>query len=207
MFIPALFHSLRLAMVLALIVVQGASPLSIANRIEQLELLPLRYGANTITVNRQEVLIVRGAYVSEVAWGGDEYWVLVNEGTKWQLTRHERDAWDSTITADVPHTGEDSVISIRWMVPKGQARSKNISDLFLLKAERHYETSAADSVPVVFTLYALARENDDFGIRYFRPLYTENSKARYCSADLAIHRELGMLLPPYSQDERTYLCP
>jgi hypothetical protein len=202
-----LFHPLRQLMVLTLLVLQGASPFNMKDRLAQLDLLSLRYGANAMTINGREALIVKGAYETGTAWGGDEYSVLVKEGEKWQLARHQEGAWESTITADVPHTGEDSVVSIRFMVPKGQARSANVSDLYLLKAERHYETSPADPVPVIFALYLLARENDDLGVRYFRPVGTEMSRARYCSADLALHRELGLALPLRSQDERTYACP
>ncbi len=195
--------------VLVLLACQAASVLNMRERINQMQILPLDYWANHITISNRDVMIVRGAYVSGDAWGGDTYLVLMKQGNKWQLARPEMGARDNTLIAEVPHTYEDGVVSIDFLIPKGGNSSKTASDLYLLETARHYRSSPIEPVPAVFTLYVLSRENDDLGVLHLRKLQTETSTARYCSANLAAYRELGIPLPgaPYPRNEQSYACP
>ncbi|HEX3485552.1 MAG TPA: hypothetical protein VHT51_10860 [Micropepsaceae bacterium] len=197
---PKLRHFFSL---LAFIACHAAAPLAMSDRVERLQIYPVHYGTNSLNVNGREVMIVKGAYKTETAAGGDQYFVLARQGAVWQLARHGLGGHDSTMITTAPHTGEDAIVSLYFMIPK--VRGPQVSDLYLLVADRQFQNSIPEVTPVEFTLYVLERRNDDFGILYFRTVQKETAKEQYCSADLALYRELKIPLP-YSGDERNYGC-
>lgn len=156
--------------------------------IDNLKPLKLNYGANNLKANGQKILIVRGAFAAETAWGGDCYNVLVDEGNRWQLARLDERLGNETTIRSVPHTEEDAITSVSFLAPK------NRSALYLLVTHREYQESPIDIVPAKFTLYILQRD-DDFGIYYLHKLKSEMSKAKYCNSDSAAYHELGIPLP------------
>jgi hypothetical protein len=185
------------AIVFAIIVFfcQSAHAESLKETVSKLEPLALHYGANTLQLNGHDLLIVRGKFENGDAWGGDAYTVLVKQDDgSWQLVRHEKGGWESVLTNTQPHTEEDSITSISFLVPKEDTVSKNIIVLYLLTTDRNYKGSPIDIVPAEFTL-DIVQPSNDFGIYYFHKLQSETSKAKYCNADSAAYHELGIPLP------------
>lgn len=185
--------------ILTLLFSQNAWAQPLKEMVSHLKPLTLDYGANNLDIGGNAVLIVRGAFVSEGAWGGDLYTVLIHdEGKRWQLARPDEGLANAVNIWSVPHTGEDTITSVWFMVP----RDKNTA-LYLLKAHRSYKHSPLDVVRAEFTLYTLRRD-DDFGIYYLTKIASEKSKAKYCNADSAAYHELGIPLPG---DGEEYRCP
>jgi len=166
---------------------------TLRNKISALEPLILHYGTNSLKVNNLDVLISKGVFVSEVAWGGDGYTTLVHEGKTWQLARLDERLRNETTIWSVPHTQEDAITSISFLIPQKETTS-TITALYLLITHRDYKHNPLDLSPVEFSLYIL-QPDKDFGIYYFHKLQSETSKAKYCNADSAAYHELGIPLP------------
>ncbi|MBV8061865.1 MAG: hypothetical protein JO126_06830 [Alphaproteobacteria bacterium] len=174
-----------------------------------LDVLPLHYGTNDLHISGDDLLIVRGVFETGTAWGGDVYTVLIKNGDAWEMVRYEKNGWSGVLTKTQPHTFEDSIVTVRFMVPKGTSKSGNVSSLYVLKAARPYLQNAAGKTdpearetPANFTLYVLQRDKD-FGIPYLHEVARARSKNKYCNADWAVWRELGVTLPDNSG---TYEC-
>ena len=179
-----------------LLVSQTAWADSLKETITHLNLRPLyvQYGANTLQLNGHGLLIVQGRFENGNAWGGDSYTVLVKQkDSRWQLVRHEQGGWESVLTNNQPHTKEDSISSVSFLIPNNDTAS-NITALYLLTTNRDYKDSPLDSVPAKFTL-DIVQPDTDFGIYYFHKLTSETTKAKYCNADSAAFHELGIPLP------------
>ena len=178
---------------------------TLQDRLTNLVVLPLHYGTNSFEVNGQAVLITKGDFNTETASGGDAYTVMVHENENgkpddWKMVRYEGSPSSQKIlTITAPHTGEDSIMSVRFMVSKDSPNG-TASDLYLLKAEKIFPPKMKSLVgdnEVIFTLYKLWR-SDDFGIFYFHQLMQNRSKTKYCNVDWVMFKELGVLLPDNS---------
>jgi hypothetical protein len=170
------------------------------DKIGKLEVLQLSYGVNTLELSGKNTIIVRGRFENGNAWDGDIYTVLQKKDNVWRMVRHEKSARSSVLTETLPHTDEDSIDSVRFMIPKGSAASDSISDLYLLEASRKNDPDAIDT-SVTFTVSVLQPE-PDFGVLYFHELQKTHPKTKYCNADLALHQELGI---PFPGDKSIYL--
>jgi hypothetical protein len=189
-----IFGFIIVALTLIAVASPGASAETLKEKVATLEVLPLEYGSNAIKVNGHNILIIKGAFKSEIARGGDGYFILVQDGGVWQLARYEDGKKDNDVVIwALPHTGEDSISSIHFMVSRGSASSKNLAELYLLKTTRHYKITPTESALAEFTLSALHRD-DDFGIYYLHTLKRMTSTIKYCNADSAAYHELGIPL-------------
>ncbi|MDE3016593.1 MAG: hypothetical protein KGI29_06720 [Pseudomonadota bacterium] len=178
----------------ALLCCHSASAESLKQTVSELKPLVLHYGANNLQWNGQDLLIVRGKFENGNAWGGDAYTVLVKKKDgSWQLVRHENGGWEGVLTTTQPHTEEDSISAVSFLIPKKDTDS-NITALYLLTTHRNYKESPINIAPATFTL-DVVRPDKDFGIYYFHKLESESSKARYCNADSAAYHELDIPLP------------
>jgi hypothetical protein len=179
---------------------------TLQEQVDKLEVLSLPYGPTQLKVNNEDVLIVRGRFENGNAWGGDIYTVLVRQGNVWQIARHEEAALSGVLTETRPHTDEDSIESIRFMVPKGAEKSGNLPALYLLDASRNYMTNTSGVVDpnvletrVTFTLDIMQREKD-FGIVYLHELIKTSTKKNYCNVDWALNKELRIAFPDNNPD-------
>ncbi len=186
----------------ATLCISGVDAGTLKESVSTLQPLTLDYGVNTLKINNRNILIIRGAFVSETAWGGDGYTVLVDEGKRWQLARSGGELENEPVIWSVPHTEEDAITSISFMVPRSTDDSKNADRLYLLKTLRRYNVSSLDSVPAEFNLYIL-QPDADFGIFYFHKLESQMSKRSYCNSDTAAYHELGIPLPG---DGKEFAC-
>lgn len=175
---------------------------TLREKISMLEPLTLHYGANNIKINARDVLIVKGAFVSGTAWGGDGFSVLVDDGGRWQLARPDDGLGNEVIIWSVPHTEEDSITSISFLVPKGGNVTKSGDNLYLLKTHRNYKEIPSEIVPAEFNFYILRRD-EDFGIYMFEKLDSLVSGTKYCNADQAAFHELGIPLPDGAEE---FIC-
>jgi hypothetical protein len=179
----------------------------------KLDILPLHYGANNFSVGGRGILIIRGEFNTETAWGGDVYVILAHSaegrrGDDWKIARYWSGSRNDMLTVTTPHTDEDSIVSVRFMVPQGSSADQGYSDLYLLKAERKYMPNPSgvlgneehESV-ATFTLYKLQR--DDFEIFLLHELKQVTTKKKYCNVDWALYKELGVALP---DDSGQYVC-
>ena len=180
----------------------GAVAETLKEKVGKLRPLALHYGANNIRINARDVLIVKGAFVSETAWGGDGFSVLVDDGGKWQLVRPDDGLGNEVVIWSVPHTEEDSITSISFLVPRGGNAIKSGENLYLLKTRRNYEETPSEIVPAEFSFYIL-RRNEDFGIYMFEKLESLVSKIKYCNAEQAAFHELGI---PLSDGAEKFTC-
>ncbi len=162
----------------------------------------LNYGANHLQINGHEILITKGVFASENAWGGDGYTVLVHEPRGWQYARLDEELKNNVIIWSVPHTEEGSITAIHFMTPKIANPARNISNLYLLKTHRDFNESPLDVVPAQFTLYMLQLDTD-FNIYYLNKIAAAQSAGKYCNADSAAYHELGIPLPG---DGEEYPC-
>ncbi|MEQ1888991.1 MAG: hypothetical protein ABL951_07405 [Alphaproteobacteria bacterium] len=176
------------------LLLNGAVADTLREKISRLEPLTLHYGVNSIKINARDVLLVKGAFVSETAWGGDGYSVLVDEGRIWQFARTDDGLENEVIIWSVPHTEEDSVTSISFLVPRGGNAIKSGENLYLLRTHRNYDVTPYEIVPAEFSLYILQRR-EDFGIYIFQKLESLVSSGKYCNAEQAAFHELGIPLP------------
>ncbi len=161
--------------------------------VSQLKILPVNYGVNSITVNHKNVVIIKGKLVTGTAWGQDHYIVMEQQKDGWQIARHEKNFLDDVIARAVPHTFEDSVASVHFLVPKSKAASKNLTALYLLTVSREY--IPGKMTPVEMSLSALSNKNDELGTLYFNTLQSTTSKVKYCNSDSAAYHELQIPLP------------
>lgn len=176
---------------------------TLKQKISKLQPLTLQYGVNNITINKWNVLIVRGLFHSETAWDGDGYSVLIDEDGRWQFARIDEGAAKEIIIWSVPHTEEDSITSINFFA-SGPANAANaMANLYLLKTHRAFKESPINSAPAEFTLYGLQRD-EDFGIYYLRKLDASVSQKKYCNADAAAFHELGI---PFPEGRADNSCP
>lgn len=182
---------------------------TLRDMVNGLDVLPLHYGTNNLQINDDDLLIVRGKFETGTAWGGDVYTVLIKKNDTWEMARYEKDSWSSVLTETQPHTSEDSIVTVRFMVPKDSVGSDNISALYVLKTSRPYMQNNAGKVdvearqtPATFTLYVLQHDKD-FSIPYLHKVVQAKSTKKYCNADWAAWRELGIALP---DDGENYTC-
>ena len=130
-------------------------------------------------------------------------WCVMMEDGKWHGMKR--------IPRTAPHTYEDSVMSVRFMVSKhGVAAGKNYDGLYLLRSEREYMPNPSgisgheDHVSVAdFMLYKLCRD-DDFGIYYLHQVARTRTARKYCNVDWAMHEALGIALPEDNPEQ--YVC-
>jgi hypothetical protein len=171
----------------------------LAQQISQLKPLPVKYGAAELNVAGRKILITRAEYRNDGPWGGDVYSVMVKDGESWQLARHsEENKLQSAVFQSLPHTYEDSLTSIRFMMPK-----TGNPVLYVLESKRKFQTPPTNPSTTSFTLYVLENTPDDFNILYFRKIGTKDSKRPHCNADWAAFKELGVPLP---NDGNNYEC-
>ena len=182
---------------------------TLQDMIGKLEVLPLHYGVNEIKVNNRDIIIVRGAVVTGTAGGHDTYIVLAKQenplvGKKpfWQFARFEGDK-QGILIETAPHTYEDSIVSIRFMVPKEGKDLKNVSDLYLFTAARKFVVPLPTPSQPDFSLSVLNRQNDEMGTLFFHTLKKMSLKEKYCNADWPAYKILGVPLPG---EEGTYSC-
>jgi hypothetical protein len=182
---------------------------TLKDTISELKTLPLSYGTNNLRIDGKETLIVRGNFNTETASGGDVYAVLVKDKNDWKLVRYDEGTRDSILTITSPHTYEDSIISVRFLIPKESA-DQDSPALYLLKASRDYLIDKNGNfdpntrqTKVIFTLYTLQR-NTDFDIFYLHKLSSAQTTSKYCNADWAMNREFNIALPEKNPDQ--YIC-
>jgi hypothetical protein len=178
---------------------QSAWAETLKDTVGKLQVLPLHYGVNNIRIGSDDVLIVRGQFQTDTAGGGDVYTVLVKKGDLWKMAHHEEGAPSSVLTITNPHMEEDSIVSVRFMIPQ-DAETSGVRELYLLKASRKYAPDDINT-DTTFTFYALKNEKD-FGRISFHKVYEERPETEYCNADLALKRELNI---PFPGDESVYL--
>lgn len=190
-----------------------ALALSLKQQIAVLDILRFDYGTNTLQVQGNDLQITKGDFNSEAAGEGDVYLILAKEKDRkiedshWKVVRYFPGGPKSILTITAPHTYEDSIMSVRFLVPKGQSSGKDFSDVYLLKAERDYlpfqpgsEYEREYETVATFTLYQLQRD-DDFGIFYLKQVAAETSKKKYCNVDWAMYKELNVALPDGGAEE------
>ena len=169
---------------------------ALKSRVEGLSVVPVQYGINALKLMSQDILIIRGRFETGTAWGGDIYTVLVRQPGNgvWRMARHEKTSDQSgVLTITTPHTGEDSIRTVRFMVPSEEIAAGRVSHLYVVQASRAYDPNIAHTA-VTFTFAALER-NADLDIFYFHELAKTQSQTPYCNAEMALHRELGLPLP------------
>lgn len=175
-----------------------ASAKALTEIVRTLAPLTLPYGNHSLRVNDHDVMITKAHASSEDAWGGDGYAVLIRHNSLWQWVRIEGSrAHDVTIWSE-PHTNEDAITSITFMIPKGQA-PQNAKELYLLETHRTYRESPLDSTVAEFTLYRLTYDAD-LGIFSIDKEMSEASTMRYCDSDIAALHELAIPLPKAKPD-------
>lgn len=161
--------------------------------INDLKPLTLHEGSNPLTINGYPAVIIKARRDDDTAWGGIGFTAIIHHQASWQYIRPtDSDAKDVTVWS-APHTDEDAITSIVFMIPKG-ATPNNTTHLYLLKTHRAYEESPLVSVPAKFSLYIL-KQDEDFGGFYMHLLKQELSKETYCDADTAAFHELSIALP------------
>jgi hypothetical protein len=154
--------------------------------VNNLKLLKLHYGANNVTINNQKILIVKGRVATGNAWEQDHYIVMEQYDDTWQIIHNEQEN-DDVVARAVPHTGEDSISSVYFMVPK------NSENLYLLEVARKYKENPTEMVAADISLSIL--NHDEFGASNFHKLQKMQSKEKYCNSDSAAYHELGITLP------------
>ncbi len=190
----SVFISLCVAQLTASQSVQAAS---LKERVEQLKLVTISYGLTMLDVNGHKVMITKGMLVSETAGGGDGYSVLVNDNHAWQLVRMSGQKGNQTTFWSAPHTGEDSVSRVLFLVPTRDV-SERPKDLYLLIVNRNYEASRLNKGPAVLSLYQLKFDND-FGIYEFTPIATQATQKNYKNVESALQNELNITVTDSSQ--------
>lgn len=156
--------------------------------------LPLNDVVTSLKIGHRNVRIITATFASEGAWGEDGYSVIVQDDGRWQYARREEGVAREVVLWSAPHTGEDVITSLTFLIPKNTNPKRNIPALYVLETQRDIAEDVLAAVPVKLTLYSLQRD-DDFGIFYLRPIANETSLAAYCNADFAAFHELGIPLP------------
>ncbi len=154
--------------------------------LKNLELLSIDYGVNELQISDQKIVITRAILPNEVAGQGDVYTVMSKQkNNSWELVQYpDRNFTTSTWS----HTGNDAVSTVIFFT------SKDSKELYLLKAERAYESSIPSSGIATFNLYKI-EENKDFNFMEFKNIDTLTTKTKYCNVKLALNKELGIALP------------
>ena len=117
------------------------------------------------------------------AWGYDIYTVMVAGS----VATHD----DQTSFVDQPHTGEDSIVSVRF----AKGRYQNRTTLFALVAKRDIVNSVPEPAKVEIKTYALVRNDAGLGTPYVFETVRKFSGSRlYCNAEMALKTELGLPL-------------
>ncbi len=179
----------------------SASAADLSQTVNNLQILPVNYGANNITVNHKKLLIIKARLATGTAWEQDNYIVMQQQGETWQAAHNEINGKDDIIFRAVPHTGEDSISSVYFMTPKNSKR--DVADLYMLQVSRQYKESPQESVPARLSLMILNHENDELGVLEFKEIANAVSKAKYCNSDSAAHHELGI---KFSEDFEDPKC-
>ena len=194
---------------LSIILISPAHAGNLKTTTDDLEVLPLEYGTNNFHINGHDVLIVKGKFKTPgTAWGGDIYTVLQREDDVWQTARREKGGWNSVLAKTVPHTYEDSISTVRFLIPKKRNMSEDSPSLYMLEASRRYLDDKQDeTVPsrksyATFTLSVL-HQDEEFGVLYLHELIKTKSAAEYCNVDWAVWKEIG-IMPP--DDGHHYEC-
>jgi len=193
---------------LTLLLLPSAAMADIRHEVAGLTPLALHYGVNNLKVDGRDVLIIKGDFNTGNASGGDAYSLLVHGdagdgGGEWKMVRFASASWNRMMLVTEPRTGEDSVMTARFLVP-GTLADKAYAALYLLTAERAGRTETRQQkIPAQFTLYRLSRD-DDFGIYSLQQVATEKARQPTCNVDWALWRELKVPLP--EADAAIYDC-
>lgn len=169
-----------------------AAPLKGAVR--NLKVLSLNYGENKIKIGDEDVIITRGLFPTDNASTRDVYTVLVHADATWQWVRQEDplDKSPSLIIETWPHVHEDSIDTIRFMVPKEGMVPSIAPKLYLLQVHRPLEMGYVPTA-ATFKLFTMKRDKD-FDIPIFHEISTLAPQKKYCNVDWAAYRELGIPL-------------
>lgn len=193
---------------LTLLLLPCGAMANIRHEVAGLTPLVLEYGVNALRVDGREVLIIKGDFNTGNASGGDAYGLLVrgdagDGGGEWKMVRFAAAPWNRMMLVTEPRTGEDSVMTARFLVPAALA-DKTYTALYILTADRAGRTEPRQqTIPAQFTLYRLRRD-DDFGIYSLQQVATEKARQSYCNVDWALWRELRVPLP--EADTEIYDC-
>lgn len=207
-------HAIAIALVSSLISFQivFADSHSLKEKINTLQVLPLKFGVNEFVVKGNRVMIVRGAHLSDAAGGGDTYQTLIEmkyphsstkESPFWQsVAVHDSDS-SIDLQETAPHTYEDALASVHFMVKKHEVGSGNFSSLYVFRSKRDFPGVLTDPSLTQLSLYALKYPSTDIGdMIYFERTESLKTKKKYSSADCAAFMELGVELPAYiTKDE------
>jgi len=180
---------------------------SLKEKIGVLQVLPLKFGVNEFTVKGNKVMIVKGAHLSDTAGGGDTYQTLIEMKYPHAISK-ENPFWQSVAVDDAgsfidlqetaPHTFEDALTSIQFLIEKNEVGSNNLSSLYVFRSKRDFPGVLTDPSFSRLSLYALKYSSADIGgMVYFEPVGAMKTKKRYGSADCAAYIELGVALPAY----------
>lgn len=173
---------------------------ALPEKVSSLQILPLNYGANYFQVRNKGILIIKGRLKTGTAWEQDNYIVMEQQENIWQVVQYEKQKPTDVIVRAVPHTGEDTISTVYFMVPNEAKDITNVSELYLLKVSREYKESTSESGHAKLLLSVLNHDNDDMGVLYFNNIQTISSKAKYCNADSAAFHELQIPLPGDGKD-------
>lgn len=197
-----------------------AQATDLKNTLSAMTILTAKYGNTVLRVEGRKVWLSRGYFNLVTAWGGDIYTSMVQDPSlhvdqepdlpEWKIVRYGESPWNNFLTRTLPHTEEDSISTVRFLVPRGESlQRKRFSALYFLRAERDYLPNLSHipgheerSTRAHFKFYKLGR--DDFGIFRLIKVRSEWSRHRYCNVELALNRELGIAFP--GNDSDGYLC-
>jgi hypothetical protein len=163
----------------------AANAQNVKQYIQDMKPLAIHYGANTLSLSNHELMITKGHVGSEVAGSSDGISVFIKQDVTWQLVRIDNKSKNQTVFWSVPHTGEDVIASIKFLISQDQSK------LYVLEARKDYKTSLAEAAPVHFTLYQL-KKAEDFDVYYFMSVAHEVSKRNYINADVAFRKEFNL---------------
>jgi hypothetical protein len=188
---------------------------SLKGKLSTLQILPLKFGVNEFTVKGNKVMIVKGAHLSDFAGGGDTYQTLIEMKYAHDVTG-ENPFWQSVAVDDpgssfidlqetAPHTYEDALTSIQFMVEKNEMDLKELSSLYVFRSKRDFPGVLPDPSFTKLSLYGLKYPSADIGdMIYFKLIGAVKTKKKYSSADCAAYVELGVELPAYIKKD---WCP
>lgn len=178
---------LKLFIIIICLFSESAFAQALKEKIHELQPLEINYGVNILTINNKEIIITRGFFQTESAWGGDGYTVAIKEPKHFQMARFKSSKGlnNEVMVWAMPHTGEDSISTIRFF------KSKNSEKLYMLKAHKNFKNNITDNELCIFTLYELYKDND-FGIYYFDKIQNQQSTLKYNDTNKAIKSELGI---------------
>ncbi|MFZ4761244.1 MAG: hypothetical protein ACOYK8_00310 [Alphaproteobacteria bacterium] len=199
---------MMLLMILGAISLAEAEPEALRKQLAGLQVLSLDYGVNRLTVAGVEVLINKAIIENGNGWSNILYSIMVEDSgdaeeakPHFQWVRIEDGQQDKSTISALPHTGEDSIKTIYFMIPKidGVAIKRDEPPLYLLQVERRYHESPTNAALADFSLLALKRDADNMAL-YFRKIHHAVSVVPYHNADCAAWLELGISMPQFSED-------